>query len=101
VTAVIREYSAKFLAATSSEDDYFIEIDRDAHPDSITGIYKSIKSELEQAISEGHTVAFVSAGDGLTAAQAVNQYGGEPGPVKYLNGQIVSVTSDGGRYTDC
>ncbi|MBN1903258.1 hypothetical protein JW926_18205 [Candidatus Sumerlaeota bacterium] len=56
ITKVIREKGRDFLAAPSAKPaDYWIEIDRDLHPEGVTGIYEKVGDEFWNAIDKGYT----------------------------------------------
>jgi len=97
VTRVIREHAHKFLDGPSARPiDHWIEIDRDAHPDGVSGIYDKVKDEFWEAIEEGHAPGLKTAGTGTNSANcpliAVGNtpYNGS-NPLKYLDGTFDSV----------
>jgi len=70
--------------------DVWIEIDRDAHPAGLYGIYEAVQDEYWRAIAEGHVPGLRTAGTGTDSATtplvAVGNtpYNGS-NPPKYLN----------------
>ena len=97
VTRVIRRNAREFLSMPEPKaPDYYIEIDRDAHPDGIAGIYDEKKAEFWQAIKDGRTVGLKTAGTGKTSADCpMLAVGNTPwqttNPAKYLDAAIDSV----------
>ncbi len=92
VTAVIRDHARKFLDGPDAKPvDHWIEIDRDAHPDGIGGIYDDAKEAYWKAIAEGRTPGLKTAATGSTSADCpLLALGNVPctgsNPPKYLDG---------------
>jgi len=97
-TPILREYSQKFLNKTVlPKANHFIEVDRDAHADSIRGIYNAVQAEMFEAMAEGKTVAFVDKSTNSDTASVPDTAvgggtAGEHNPARYVNGEIVSVS---------
>ena len=69
VTAVIRDHAAVFLDAPPPKPaDHRIEIDRDNHPDGISGIYTAVQDAFWKAIAADHTPGLRTRGTGTTSA---------------------------------
>ena len=97
VTKVIRENARKYLNGPSAKQpDYWIEIDRDAHPDGLAGIYDKVQADFWGAIDKGLTPGLRTKGTGtdssncpLVAVGNVPSTGSNP--LKYLDAAIDSV----------
>lgn len=93
-TVAIREMSKDFMAADTPQPvDYWITIDRDEHPEGVTGIYEHVGEEFWQAIEDGKTPGLRTRGTGTTSADCpAVAVGGGPwtgnNPAKYLDGAI-------------
>lgn len=97
VTRVIRENADVFVNGPPAQQvDYWIEIDRDRHPDGIAGIYDAVKDEFWDAIRRGLTPGLKTSGTGTTSqncpdlAVGNNEWNGD-NPAKYLDGYFDSV----------
>ncbi|HPO17520.1 MAG TPA: hypothetical protein PLI09_29070, partial [Candidatus Hydrogenedentes bacterium] len=92
VTLVIREYAHEFLHGPDAKPvDQWIEVDRDAHPDGIGGIYEEVKEGYWKAVEEGKTPGLKTAATGSTSADCpLVAIGNVPctglNPPKYLDG---------------
>ena len=65
VTQVIRQFSEKFINGPDAKPvDHWIQIDRDAHPDAIAGIYEVVKDDFWKAIYFGKTPGLRTVGTG-------------------------------------
>ncbi len=101
VTKVIREHARKFLEGPSAKPvSHWIEIDRDAHPDGVSGVYDKVKEEFWQAIDEGRTPGLRTAGTGTNSANCpLTAVGNTPfngsNPLKYLDASIDVVEIQG------
>jgi len=97
VTSVIRENSKGFLDGPSiPKTNYWIEIDRDAHPDGIAGIYDQAKADFWAAIDKGLAPGLKTAGTGTDSSNCpLVAVGNGPltgsNPPKYLDAAIDSV----------
>lgn len=97
VTPVIRENAARFLDGPARpKPDYWITIDRDAHPDGIAGIYDAAKDEFWKAIADGKYPGFKTDGTGTDSSNCpAVAVGNVPwtgkNPAKYLDAAIDSV----------
>ena len=100
VTKVIRENGPKFLASSAKPTDYWITIDRDAHPDGLAGIYDEVKAEFWDAIDKGLTPGLRTAGTGTDSSNCpLVAVGNTPcngtNPPKYLDAAIDVVEVSG------
>ncbi len=69
VTKVIREMGPRFLGGPDPKPvDYWIEFDRDKHPDGIAGVYDEVKDEFWKAIADGRTPGLKTEATGTTSA---------------------------------
>jgi len=69
VSKAIRKQAAGFLNGPDAKPiDYWIEIDRDLHPDGVTGIYDAAKDEFWKAIDARRAPGLKTAGMGTTSA---------------------------------
>jgi len=69
VSKVIREHTSRFLNGPDARPiNYWIEIDRDLHPDGVTGIYDAAKDEFWKAVDAGRAPGLKTAGTGTTSA---------------------------------
>lgn len=108
VTKVIRERSKAYLDGPSRpKTNYWIGIDRDAHPDGIAGIYDAAKADFWSAIDRGLAPGFRTAGTGTDSSNCpLVAVGNGPltgsNPPKYLDAAIdsVQVTLGGGRWVN-
>jgi len=97
VTKVIREHAHKFLEGPSQKPvDYWIEFDRDAHTDGITGVYTTVGKEFWKALEDGRTPGLRTAGTGTDSTNCPPlAVGNTPwngaNPPKYLDGAFDSV----------
>jgi len=97
VTKVIREYGPKFVKGPDAKPvDYFITIDRDAHPDGLAGIYDRKKAEFWNQLGAGKTPGFRTEGTGTDSANCPlvavgNTRLNGSNPPKYLDGAIDTV----------
>jgi len=97
VTKVIRENASKFLDGSARPSpDYWITIDRDAHPDGIAGIYDAAKDEFWRAIDQGRYPGLKTAGTGTDSSNCPDlAVGNVPwtgrNPAKYLDAVFDSV----------
>lgn len=97
VTKVIRENSKGYLDGPSTpKTNYWIEIDRDAHPDGIAGIYDQAKADFWAAIDKGLAPGLKTAGTGTDSSNCpLVAVGNGPltgsNPPKYLDAAIDSV----------
>ncbi len=91
VTPVIRENAAKFIDGPARpKPDYWITIDRDAHPDGIAGIYGAAKDEFWKAIAEGKYPGLKTTGTGTDSSNCPEVAVGDvpwtgSNPAKYLD----------------
>ncbi|WP_146683154.1 hypothetical protein [Limihaloglobus sulfuriphilus] len=91
VTKVIRDFSKKFTQSNpDSEVDYWIEIDRDLHPDGVAGLYEQTRDEYWEAIESGYTPGFRTSGTGTDSANCPltavgNTEFNQNNPLKYLD----------------
>lgn len=107
VTRVIRQHAAKFLSAPLPKTvDHWIEIDRDQHPDGISGIYDATKDDFWRAIEAHRTPGLRTKGTNTTSASCpLDAVGNLPGddhnPPKYLDAAFDAVELQGpdGRWT--
>lgn len=107
VTRVIREHAGKFLDGPSAKPvDFWIEIDRDAHPDGVTGIYDKVKAKFWKAIEKGFVPGLRTAGTGTDSSNCpLFAVGNTPcngsNPLKYLDASIdvVEVQDADGKWT--
>ena len=98
VTKVFREYAKRFLYADRlSSPDYQIQIDRDQHSDGLMSMYHSIEDELFEALSNNHSIEFVtkacnktSANVELTELGTISDQGYSP---KHLNSFVTSISA--------
>jgi hypothetical protein len=68
-TKVIKENADKFINGASAKPiDYWINIDRDAHPDGIVGDYDLVKDEFWKAIDNKYTPGLKTAGTGTNSS---------------------------------
>lgn len=97
VTAAIRENAQGYLTGPSAKKpDYWIEIDRDEHPEGIAGIYEAVKDEFWAAIDKGLTPGLRTKGTGTDSSNCPRvAVGNVPltgsNPPKYLDAAIDSV----------
>jgi len=107
VTRVLREMGPRFLNGPDSRTvDYWIEFDRDEHPDGIAGVYDKVASEFWKAIEEGRAPGLRTAGTGTSSADCpLVAVGNTPltgsNPPKYLDGwfDLVEVFDAADRWT--
>jgi hypothetical protein len=107
VSKVIRENARKFLDGPDARPiDHWIEIDRDAHPDGIAGIYDAAKAEFWKQIDAGRAPGLRTAGTGTTSANCpLLAVGNTPcngtNPPKYLDAAFdaIEVQDADGRWT--
>lgn len=107
VTKVIREHARKFLEGPSAKPvDHWIEFDRDAHTDGITGVYNKVKDEFWKAVAEGKTPGLRTAGTGTDSTNCpALAVGNTPwngtNPPKYLDAAFnsVEVLAADGKWT--
>jgi len=91
VTRVIREHGRRFLQSPPAGPiDHWIETDRDAHPNGLTGIYAATKDAFWAAIDAGKTPGLKTAGTGTDSANCpLLAVGNTPctgsNPPKYLD----------------
>ena len=106
VTKVIRELGPKFLNGPSTKPvNHWITVDRDAHPDGISGVYDKVKDEFWKAVDEGQTPGLRTDG---THADSGNcpmvAVGNTPcngtNPPKYLDAMVdaVEVLDSSGKW---
>ena len=108
VTKVIRENAAGYLNGPSRpKPDYWITIDRDAHPDGIAGIYDAAKDEFWKAIADGKHPGLKTKGTGTDSANCpAVAVGNVPwtgsNPPKYLDAAFdsVQVKDASGKWVD-
>lgn len=106
VAKVIRENSANYLSGPSAaKPNYWIEIDRDAHPEGLAGVYESVKADFWGAIDKGLTPGLKTAGTGTDSSNCpLVAVGNVPltgtNPPKYLDAAIdsVQVMDAGGKW---
>lgn len=97
VTKAIRDYAQAYLDGPATpETDYWIEIDRDEHPDGIAGIYDESQVEFWAAIAKGRSPGLRTLGTDTTSANCpLVAVGNGPlsgsNPPKYLDAAIDSV----------
>ncbi|HOW73484.1 MAG TPA: hypothetical protein PKY77_23025 [Phycisphaerae bacterium] len=107
VTPVIREQAGPLLNAPLPKPvDHWIEIDRDRHPDGVSGIYDAAKDEFWKAIETGRTPGLRTKGTTTTSAECpLDAIGNVPhsehNPPKYLDAAFDSVEVEGadGRWS--
>jgi hypothetical protein len=107
VSKIIRENASLFLSTSSfpDENNYQVEIDRDAHCEGIAGIYNAVKECFWEKIESGYNVGLRSLGTDTNSANcplmAVGNtlYNGN-NPLKYLDGffDIVSIRNSDGDW---
>ena len=69
VTPVIRANARGYLNAPSAKKpDYWIEIDRDAHPEGLGGVYAKVKDDFWAAIDKGLTPGLRTKGTGTDSS---------------------------------
>lgn len=100
VTKVIRANASGFLSASSKPIDFWIEIDRDAHPDGVAGIYDEVKAEFWDAIDRGLTPGLRTAGTGTDSSNCPllavgNTRCNGTNPPKYLDAAVDVVEVQG------
>lgn len=108
VTKVIREHAWKFLEGPSQRPvDYWIEFDRDAHTDGMTGVYTAVRDEFWKARGAGKTPGLRTAGAGTDSTNCPSlAVGNTPwngtNPPKHLDGAVdaVMVLSAGGEWVE-
>lgn len=108
VTKVIRENAAKFLNGPARRSpDYWITIDRDAHPDGIAGIYDAAKDEFWNAVEQGKYPGLRTAGTGTDSSNCPDvAVGNVPwtgsNPAKYLDAVFdsVQVKNENGQWVN-
>ena len=97
VTKVIRQNALGYVLGPSArKPDRWIEIDRDAHPEGLAGIYEAVKADFWAAINEGLTPGLRTAGTGTDSSNCPKvAVGNVPltgsNPPKYLDAAIDSV----------
>jgi hypothetical protein len=97
VTAIIRGNAKKFVEGLSSATaDHWIEFDRDAHTDGVTGIYAAVKDAFWKAIADGHVPGLKTSCAGMDSANCpLLAVGNVPcngsNPPKYLDASFDSV----------
>jgi hypothetical protein len=85
--------------------DFWLEMDRDKHPDGIGAVYDEVKDKFWAAIADGKTPGLRTAGTGTDSAtcplMAVGNtpYNGN-NPLKYLDGafDVVEIQGADGRW---
>lgn len=96
-TSVIREHARAFVDAPRVKPvDAWIEIDRDARADGVTGIYTTVKDEFWRLVEEGKTPGLRTAGTGTDSGNCpLVAVGNTPcdgsNPPKYLDAFFDSV----------
>jgi len=91
VTQVIRRFSESFINGPDAKPvDRWIEIDRDAHPDSVAGIYEVAKDDFWKAVYLGETPGLKTSGTGTDSTDCpLVAVGNTPcngsNPPKYLD----------------
>ena len=100
VTKVIREKGQAFESTLAKPIDFWIEIDRDAHPDGVSGIYDKVKAKFWKAIEKGYTPGLRTAGTGTDSLNCpLIAVGNTPcngtNPPKYLDAAIDVVEIQG------
>lgn len=108
VTKVIRERGPEFLDSPPAKPvDYWIAIDRDAHPEGVLGVYSKGGDEFWAATDGGRTVGLRTAGTGTTSANCpLTAVGGTPyngsNPLQYLDAAFdrVQVADSRGQWVD-
>lgn len=106
VTKVIRKHADALINGPDAAPvDHWITIDRDAHPDGVTGIYDKAKDEFWAAIDAGKTPGLRTEGTGTTSANAPRlAIGNTPltgkNPPKYLDGffDVIEVRNANGDW---
>ena len=97
VTHVIRQFSEEFINGPDAKPvDRWIEIDRDAHPDSVAGIYETVKDDFWKAAYFGKTPGLRTLGTGTDSTDCpMVAVGNTPcngsNPPKYLDAAFDSV----------
>lgn len=107
VTQVIREHAGQFLNAPSSPaPDVWLQIDRDRHPDGVSGIYDAVKESFWKARQEGRTPGLKTIGTGTTSANCpLVAVGNIPcngqNPPKYLDAvfDVFEINDASGHWT--
>ena len=108
VTKVTRENSRSYLNGPSAaKPNYWIEIDRDAHPEGLAGIYEEVKADFWAAIDKGLTPGLRTKGTGTDSSNCpLVAVGNVPltgtNPPKYLDVAIdsVQVMDAGGSWVE-
>lgn len=108
VTQVIRENAVKYVNGPARpKPDYWITIDRDAHPDGIAGIYDAARDEFWKAIEAGKYPGLKTAGTGTDSSNCPDEAVGNvpwtgSNPAKYLDAVFDSVKVKGanGEWVD-
>lgn len=106
VTKVIRANARKFLDGPSTKPvDHWITVDRDAHPDGVSGIYDQVKSEFWKAVDKGKTPGLRTPGTGTDSSNCPlvavgNTKCNGANPPKYLDAflDVVRVKDSSGRW---
>ncbi len=107
-TKAIKANGPAFLSGPSRKPtDMWIEIDRDAHPDGVAGIYSQVKQRFWDAIDKGQTPGLKTAGTGTDSANCpLVAVGNTPcngsNPPKYLDTAIdsVQIMAADGQWTE-
>jgi hypothetical protein len=105
-TKAIRANGAKFLAGPDAKPvDFWVEMDRDKHPDGIGAVYDEVKDTFWAAIAAGKTPGLRTAGTGTDSATCpLTAVGNTPyngnNPLKYLDGafDVVEIQGADGQW---
>lgn len=106
VTKVIRENASLYLNGTPTKPvDKWVTVDRDAHPDGISGVYEEVKDAFWSAVDKGLTPGLRTKGSGKDSTNCpLLAVGNTPcngkNPPKYLDAAIdlVEVKDASGKW---
>lgn len=106
VTQVIRKNAKPFLQGASRKPtDFWIEFDRDAYPEGVTGVYETVEETFWKAIEDGYTPGLTTAGTNTNSANCpLLAVGNTPcngsNPPKYLDGafDVVEIQNADGKW---
>lgn len=101
-TKVVREYAERMLSIDplTEKETVTFTVDRDLYADGLAGIWASIKDEYIAALDSGKRVKLVSAGSGMTVAEAASialTDGTDTSPRKYLSCVIAYAEDSTGK----
>ncbi|HNT37176.1 MAG TPA: hypothetical protein PKH07_19450, partial [bacterium] len=106
ITRIIRNNAKPFLNGPSRKPtDLWIEFDRDAYPEGVTGAYDVVKDVFWEAIEDGRTPGLRTVGTGTTSANCPLLAVGNTkctgtNPPKYLDGafDLVEIQDANGKW---